>query len=273
MNLDTRPDDPPDVDIAAGRKLHDELLASKPEGASHNADICPFCVDKATEDVPTVPDPSRSGGPDATSTSTVPDDNGGRDNPPMSDISQEAHEALLTKAVADATSVTEKALEAKTNEAAEFKSKADTAEAELATAKTENDRLNADLDKAQVELQAARDEVADLKKQIADAEAATAKAEVAAERAKQVTNLGLYEADYVAERASSWADLSAEDWSARLDEWSKLKPVSTEGSPASDAASAMSGSTESLTKEPKTDSAAGDTTPKSSRRAALGLVN
>lgn len=273
MNLDTRPDDPPDVDIAAGRKLHDELLASKPEGASHNADICPFCVDKATEDVPTVPDPSRSGGPDAPATSTVPDDHGGRDNPPMSDISQETHEALLNKAVADATSVTEKALETKTAEAAELKTQVDAKTTEAAELKTENDRLNADLDKAQVELQAARDEVADLKKQIADAEAEKAKAEVAAERAKQVTNLGLYEPEYVAERASSWADLSAEDWAARLDEWSKLKPVSTEGSAQSDAASAMSGSTESLTKEPAKVDSASDTTPKSSRRAALGLVN
>lgn len=255
--------------------MHDELLASKPEGASHNSDICQFCVEKATEDMPTVPDPSRSGGPDD-STINRPDENGGRDNHPMSDtssetmISQKAHEALLAKAVADATSTTERALETKTTEASTATAEAEATKQENATLKSENERLNEELDKAQVSLKAAEEKVQTLEKDIEEKDAAAARTEVANKRAEQVKNLKLYDDDYVAERASSWAELSDEDWASRLDEWSKLKPANTETTGDADKASSMTGSTEKLTKDAPADKAS--ETKVSTRRAALGLV-
>jgi hypothetical protein len=261
------------VDTVAARKLHDDLLASRPEGASHNGDICPFCVDKATEDMPTVPDPSRSGGPDASSNQPVPDDNGGRDTHPMSDnasISQETHQALLAKAVADATSATEKALETKTTEAAASAARVTELEAKVETLETENARLNGELDSAQVSLTAANEKVATLETTINEQAAAAAKAEIVSKRTEQAKNLKMFDDEYVAERAEAWADLSDDDWASRLDEWSKLKPAATDA-PAGDTASAMSGTSGSLTQDPKPGDTASESKP-SARRAALGLA-
>lgn len=259
------------MDTAAARRVHDELLANRPEGASHNSDICQFCVDKATEDVSTASRiPPADGGPDVL-IQQVPDEYGGRDNHPMSDtMTKETHDALLAKAVADATSTTEKALEAKAEEVKGLVEKVETLEADNASLKADNDRLNGELDTAQVGLKAATEKVAQLESDIAARDEAAAKAEIASKRAEQVKNLKLYDDEYVAERASAWADLSDEDWTSRLDEWSKIHPAITEPS-ATDTASAMSGTTGTLTQEPvSTDSAAESTTP-SARRAVLGL--
>ena len=107
------------MDTAVALKLHDDLLAAQPEGARHDSDICPLCVEKASQ--ATASDPSRFGGPDVSKSSTQSTEGG--DNPTMSDISQEAHNALLKQAVADAvaeaTKATESALATKTGEAAD----------------------------------------------------------------------------------------------------------------------------------------------------------
>lgn len=262
------------MDTAEARRLHDELLASKPEGASHNADICQFCVDKATEDASTASrNPPAVGGPDVSETQPVPDEHGGRDTHPMSDmISKETHEALLAKAVADATSATEKALETKTAEAKDLAAKAEKLEADNASLKADNDRLNGELDTAQVSLKAANEKVTQLEADIAAKDEAAAKAEIASKRAEQVKNLKLYDDQYVAERASAWAELTDEAWDQRLEEWSKLKPAA-DASTSTDAASAMSGTSGDLTKEPASTDTAGDQSKKTSaRRAVLGLV-
>lgn len=254
--------------------MHDDLLASRPEGASHNADICMFCVDKATQDSPvTSVIPPAAGGSDVSDTQPIPDTRREGHNP-MSDISKETHEALVAKAVSDATSVTEKALETKTAEASDLAAQNTKLTEELAAAKADNERLNSELDTAQVGLKAANEKVTQLESDIAEAADKAAKAELATERANQVKNLKLYDDEYVAERASAWAEMTDTAWAERLDEWSKVRPASTETATSTDTASAMSGTSGELTKEPAepgTDAAAQSTNKKPARRAALGL--
>lgn len=261
------------MDTAVALKLHDDLLAAQPEGARHDSDICPLCVEKASQ--ATASDPSRFGGPDVSKSSTQSTEGG--DNPTMSDISQEAHNALLKQAVADAvaeaTKTTESALATKTGEAADAAKRIEELETELASVKEDNERLNKDLDAAQVKLTSATDKVTELEAAAKDAAEKAALAEVASKRTEQVKNLKLFPDEYVSEKASKWASLTDEAWGEQIEEWKQLKPASTTGE-VSDAASAMTGTSEGLTKETAQDTAAaGDgatTTPK--RRAVLGLA-
>lgn len=273
FNPDARPDDAPLVDTAAARRVHDDLLASKPEGASHNADICQFCVaDKAAQGS-AVPEPSRSDAAGTPDNQPAAIEHGGRDTTPMSDtISKETHEALVAAKVAEATSVTEKALETKTTEAQDLASKVDSLEAEKATLQKEVDRLNSELDTAQVAQKAATEKAEQLEKDIAAERDKATKAELASKRADQVKNLGLYPDEYVQERASKWAEMAEEDWAERLDEWSKLaKPADATKTTDKPSDSAMSGTSGNLTEDPKSTDTAGATTKPSSRRAVLGL--
>lgn len=263
------------MDIANARALHDQLLGSKPEGASHNADICQFCVaDKATSTEPTVPDPSRPvRGPDVSDTQPNTTEHGGRDTNPMSDtISTETHEALVKTKVADAVAATEAALATKTQEAASEKARADKAETELAAALADNAKLNADLDTAQVTIKAANDKASQLEADLAAKDQAAAKEKLATERASQVRNLKVFEDAYVDEKASVWADVAEEDWNARLDEWAKIRPASTEPV-KTDTASVMTGTTGDITKDPEPGSDAAAETKPSARRAVLGLAS
>lgn len=194
----------------------------------------------------------------------------------MTDISQEAHDALLKTAVADAVAATEKALGTKTEEAATATARVAELEKELEAEKAESTRLNKELDEAQVKLTAANDKAADLEKAAKEAEEAKAVAEVASKRTDQVKNLKLFPDEYVAEQASKWAQLDDTAWDERLQEWAKLKPATTEegkDDKSSDAASAMTGTSETLTKEQQDAAAAsGDEAKPKSRRAVLGLV-
>jgi chromosome segregation ATPase len=260
------------VDTAVALKLHDDLLASQPEGARHDSDICPFCVEKASQNGSTASDPSGSGRPDVSNQSTSTE---GGTKTPMSDISQEAHEALLKKAVADAvaeaTQTTEAALATKTKEAADAASRVQELETEVAGLKTETDRINKELDAAQVKLTSATEEAASLKKAAEEAAEQAKIAEVASKRGEQVKNLKLFPDDYVGEKASKWASLSDEAWDEQLEEWKRLKPAS-EGTPTTDAASAMTGTSENLTKEQQDAAAAGGSDKPKARRSVLGLV-
>lgn len=256
------------MDTAVALKLHDDLLAAQPEGARHDSDICPFCVEKASAQT-TASDPSGSGRPDVSKSENKSTEGG--TTPPMSDISQEAHEALLKKAIEDATAATEKALAAKTEEAASATTRVKELETELESAKSDNDRLNKELDAAQVKLTSTTEEVAALKEAAAKAEEEAHLKEVASKRAEQVKNLKLFPDEYVGEKASKWAALTDEAWGEQLEEWKQLKPV-TAGEGEADAASAMTGTTEQLTKETKeTGSDAASENPKP-RRSVLGLV-
>lgn len=250
------------MDIADRRKLHDELLAEKPEGARHDADICPFCVAEAAQSSTT----SRTSPDVSDHQSHNTEKKGGTS---MSDISQEAHEALLAKAVKDATAATEKALETKTSELEAEKAKNTELSGKVTTLETDNARLNGELDSAQVAKKAAEDKAAQLEKDVAEQAKAAELAELASKRGEQVKNLGLYDEKFVTERASHWATLDEAEWTSRLEEWTKLKPADS-AAKTTETASAMSGTSEELTKEKPVDEA-GNSTP-SARRAALGLV-
>ena len=179
-------------------------------------------------------------------------------------LSRETHEALLHKALTDAASATSADLNTAKDEIAQLKTENDQVKTELAELKVEHERVNGDLDKAQIDLKTATDEVASLKADVEAAAEKASKAELAAKRADQVKNLSLFGDEYIAEKASAWADLAEADWAERVEEWRNLKPATTAGE--TDTASAMSGTSEGLTKEPATESK-----PKSARRAALGL--
>lgn len=254
--------------MAVARKLHDDLMAGMPEGARHDGEICQFCVEKASAETTTASDPSRSGGPDVSKQSSSTE---GGTNPTMADISQETHEALLKKAVEDAVKTTEAALQAKTKEADEASSKVAALESEKAELASETERLNKELDEAQVKLTSATDEAKSLKDEIAKKEEESRVAEIASKRGDQVKNLKLFKDEYVAERASKWAALDDAAWSEQLEEWKQLKPASVEGeSKEQETASAMSGTSEELTKE-KPQEEASESKP-TARRAVLGLI-
>lgn len=257
------------MELEAARKLHDDLLAAKPEGARHDSDICQFCLAAVTDSA------TSSGNPPAPSRSDVPTNQPprtteGGTTSPMTDITQEAHEALLAKAVRDAVATTEAALAAKVTEMAELTTKLETLTADKSKVDEEVKRLNTELDSAQVAKKTAEDKAEQLTKDLAAKDEAAAKAETASKRTAQVTNLKLFPDEYVTEKASLWAEMSEEDWAARLEEWQKLKPATAagEGETKVEAASAMTGTTGSLTATPE-----GEAKKPAARRAALGLVN
>jgi regulator of replication initiation timing len=191
----------------------------------------------------------------------------------MDNISQETHEALVRKAVDDATKALDAALATKTDELASEKAKVGELETANTALKSDNDRLNTELDSAQVKLTAATEEVSSLKKDIAEAEEAAQVAEIASKRVEQVKNLKLFTDEFVTtERANRWAGLTDEAWGEQLEEWKQLKPAASAGEgDGTDTASAMSG-TSDLTKDQKDDTAAGGADNKqSSRRAVLAM--
>src|SRR5699024_9564520 len=127
-------------------------------------------------------------------------------------ISMETHEALLEKALKDAVSVTEKALESKIQENAELSATVTTLTEEKASLETETARLNTELDNTQISLKSVSDEFAALKGEIAAKEEAALKTELAAKRTEQVKTLGLFPEEFIADKASRWADMAEEDW-------------------------------------------------------------
>lgn len=255
------------VDTAVAVKLHDDLLATKPEGARHDADICPFCVEKAHSSTASRIPPG-SAGPDVSDKTENTSTEGGT-NPTMSDISKETHEALLTKAVNDAVKATEAALATKTTEAAEATKRVQELETANSDLKSDNDRLNKELDSAQVQLTSATEKATQLEQAAKQAEEDAKLAEIASKRADQVKNLKLFPDEYVSEKASKWAAFDEASWSDQLEEWKQLKPASTEVSATTETASAMTGTSEDLTKAGQQDAASADK-PKA-RRAVLGL--
>src|SRR4051812_15199280 len=205
-------------------------MAAQPEGAQHRADICPFCVDKAARSTASWSLPA-SAGPDVSSSQST---KGGTTR--MTDISQEAHEALVRseaeKAVGAAVKTTEQAVAIKTSEAETATKRVSELETELASVKADNDRLNGKLNKAQVSLKASTEENENLKKAAQEAEEAAKLSEIAGKRTEQVKALGLFPDDYVGDKASKWASFSDEDWAGQLAEWQQLKPAAANGQSA-----------------------------------------
>lgn len=185
----------------------------------------------------------------------------------METISNETHEALLEKALRDATeALSAKVAELETanstlnGQVAELTVAKESAEAEVASLKEANETLNGDLDNAQVNLKAVQDEVAALKGDIAAKEEAARVAEIASERADQVRNLGLFTEEYLADKASAWASMDEAAWTERLEEWKAVKGSAPAASATTDTASALLGTRGAKPGEQAT-----------ARRAVLGL--
>lgn len=254
-------------------QLHDDLLGQMPDGARHDASLCPFCreadsakqQDQSRASVPSGDQPSG-----ASPITTDPTTEGGTQHMTATEapaISQETHEALLAKAISDATATTESALERKTNELAELTTKHTALETETASLREEVTRLNKDLDTAQVDLKAARDENASLKADNDAKDEAARLKDIQDKRTDQVKNLKVFPDEYVQEKAEAWAKLPEDEWAGRVDEWTKARPA-TSGSEghSQEQASAMSGTSGDLTRDP-----AGDNDKQPARRAVLGL--
>jgi hypothetical protein len=186
---------------------------------------------------------------------------------PVDTITQETHEALLQKAVDDATKDDRARIAELEEQVSELTNMAETAQARVTELEQANEQVSAELDEAQVKLNAATDENAQLKQDIADRETEAEISERAEERAEQVRNLGLFQEEYVKEKARDWAEISEDDWSARVEEWQKAKgtttgtPTTPSETPPQDTSSAMEGSNG----EPSGGR------PKSLTRAVLGL--
>lgn len=158
-------------------------------------------------------------------------------------MSRETHEALLDKALREATADSSKQLDEAQAKLAGLESEKAGLEEANASLKTENAELSTKLDEAQVALKSAQDKVTELEGVIAKRDEAAKVAEIASARAEQVKKLGLFNEEYIAEKAQAWAGVSEEDWASRLEEWTKLRPAPAQA----DAASAMTGTSESLT--------------------------
>lgn len=196
-------------------RLHDELLSQMPEGARHDSDICTFCADKAARTQAQASVPSGSEPSDAPASELLPNPEGGTTQEMAEKenetLSRETHEALLAKAVGDASAATEAALARKIEENTELAGQVSTLTAQNAELSADNDRLNKELDTAQVALKVATDEVAALKADNAAKDEAARRAEIAGKRADQVANLGLFPKEYVQEKAARWAEFSFEN--------------------------------------------------------------
>lgn len=179
----------------------------------------------------------------------------------MDTYTQETHEALLSKAVSDATDKLSGEVASLQETVASLTEERDRLADENADLKETNGKLNGDLDASQVELKATKDRVVELEGEIAKRDEEAAKAEVARKRAEEVRALGLFTDEYITEKAARWADVSDEEWADRVDEWKTAKAQSsnTDGGVPTD--SAMKGSSE------------GQGSTQSARRAILGLVN
>lgn len=278
------------VDLDAA-KLHDELLARRPADARHDSALCPFCIDNARaaaspapqasavtaeaqrhDQDPTVPGiPPAEGRSGAHTSDRTEYTEGGTPSPMSTDtaqtLSKETHDALLAKAVTDATKATDAALAAKSEELTQIAAQRDELQTKVETLTADNARLNGELDSAQVAQRTAEDKAAKLEADIAERDQAAEKARLATERASQARNLGVWTEEQITEKAERWAGLPETDWADRIEEWRHLGK--TGAAPATDAASAMTGTTGSLTKEPATDTA--KKTGAAARRAALGL--
>ena len=143
---------------------------------------------------------------------------------PVSDtIAQETHEALLKKAVEDATSEANAEIARLTDQVEDLTGQVETAQARVSELETANEQVNAELDQAQVQLRAAQEEAEQLKNDIAQRDEEAQITELADARAEQVRNLGLFPEDYIKEKARAWADIPEDDWADRVEEWKQAR--------------------------------------------------
>ena len=187
------------------KEIHDQLLASKPESANHDAAGCKFCIEAlaapSSEPVPT-------GGPKVSDPKTYTEDE---------------MTALITSKVADATKDLQAKLEAFESQVSEseVQAKIDEAKAEGEAKAAE---LQTELDTAAIALKTAEDELTALKTYLdeekAKADEAAQIAAVSEERKNAVAEVASFRDDYVTEeRIARWAKMGEEEFAALLEDY------------------------------------------------------
>lgn len=184
----------------------------------------------------------------------------------MDTINKETHEALLTKAVDDATRSAQEETASLREQVVTLTSERDSAAEKASTAEAEVARLSEELDKAQLSLKSVEDEKAELEAEITRRDDEAKIAEVAQERASQVRNLGLFNEEYIEEKASRWASLGDDDFTEMVESWKAArqgKSATEDGPDVMDSASALTGTSEAT-------EIASKSTP--ARKTVLGLA-
>jgi hypothetical protein len=184
-----------DTEMNALKALHDQMLAEKPEGASHDEAECLIC--------------SNDGGE------------------PMGDalFTEEEVKAAVDRAVAEATSsLTQKITELQQSQ--QSKALEDAVVEAKAEVQVEIDDLTAKLDAAVLEAQQAKEAKEalqtawDSEKEVA--EEARLFASRREDRVAKVREVECFPDDYVEQNADRFAAMSDEDFDARLEEWKAL---------------------------------------------------
>lgn len=198
------------------KELHDRLLASKPEGATHDVDSCPLCAMEQT-----ATDPGGS----------MPET-----------FTQEEVNELIANAMSEATATLQQRV-------AELEAQAQETEVGRAVAEAVADKdatiseLQAKLDEATAARTAVETKLAETEAFWAEAiDAHVQSEELAArkdERASQAKEAGVFDEKYIEENADRFAAMSDEDWASRLDEWkvvaAAIQPVPATTKPAATA--------------------------------------
>lgn len=183
------------------RQIHDELLKSKPEMASHDADQCPLCADQI----------------DGTSSPA-----GGE----MSD--KQFTQEELDAAVAEALKPIQEELKGLRANASKSE-----VEASIAEMDSKIKELQSQLDAAVLETQNAKQEKADLEAKIEAEKQAEENAKALAarkdERLAKVGEVASFPEEYLQANADRWAAMSDEDFDAAVNDWKTISVKKTEG--------------------------------------------
>lgn len=188
--------------------LHDQLLACKPDSANHDEGTCPLCASEADDN-----QDHYSGGsmPESFSQDEVDAVVAAATSPlqtRLAELEAQMQETEVGRAVAEAVA-------AKDTSIAELQQQLDAA---VASGTASEHRLT---------------EVEQFwEKAFADQEAASALATARETRVAEAKEAGALPDDYVEAHADRFAAMTAEDWTARLDEWrliaaAKTKPPTT----------------------------------------------
>lgn len=183
------------------QQIHDELLKSKPEKASHDADQCPLCAAQI----------------DGTSSPA-----GGE----MSD--KQFTQEELDAAVAEALKPIQDELKGLRANASKSE-----VEANIADLNSQIKELQSQLDAAVLETQKAKQEKADLEAEIAAAKEAEEHAKALAarrdERLAKVGEVASFPDEYMQANADRWAAMSDEDFEAAVSDWKTISVKKAEG--------------------------------------------
>lgn len=195
--------------------LHAKLLEEKPDGVEHDKATCPLCALEA--------DPEHANAPGGESVSES--------------FTKEQVDEMIAKAVEEATVPLQAKLDDLGKAAKETEVGKAVAEA-TAPLEAQVEELQKKVDDAEVAKTAAETAKAEIEEfwttAITESEEAAARDTRKGERVEAAKAAGVLAEDYITANADRFADMSEDDWSARLDEWKVIaEAAKTNGIPAS----------------------------------------